>query len=45
MDIPKNCFECKYTHNCKAWKYGEINCKYQKELYLETMKKMGIIKE
>lgn len=29
MDVPKNCWECEFTHICPAWHYLGDKCHYK----------------
>ena len=32
MEIPKNCWECKLSNNCRGPYYGGSYCSYKKEI-------------
>lgn len=44
MDVPKNCWECRFNNNCKAWHYGGGKCEYKhiinRKTVQETLKKV-----
>lgn len=32
MEVPENCRECPFGHDCKAWHYGGDKCAFKKEI-------------
>lgn len=40
MDIPKNCKECMFASDCKAY-YGGSTCKYKEDLYYQYIQSLN----